>query len=45
MLGVCNVHINFLCTVFMITTKPMNEAKDQDASKLTGVINQANTAQ
>lgn len=31
MLAFCNLHINFLYTVFMIVTKPKNKAKDQDS--------------
>lgn len=42
-LAFCNLLINFLYTVFMIVTKPMNEAKDQDSNKWAGRTNRANT--
>lgn len=42
MLSFHNLRINFLYTVFMLITKPMNEAKDQQPNRMTGRTNQAN---
>lgn len=42
MLSFHNLCINFLYTVFMLITKPMNEAKDQQPNRMTGRTSQAN---
>lgn len=42
MLSFHNLHINFLYAVFMLVTKPTNEAKDQQPNRMTGRTNQAN---